>query len=57
VLTPSAAVSELIAHVTELLSDASVGHRLADTKAASEVRALDSFYQMLQTDPNRALYG
>ncbi|KAF6025761.1 PELO [Bugula neritina] len=41
----------------ELLSDASVGHRLADTKAASEVRALDSFYQMLQTDPNRALYG
>jgi len=57
VLTPSAAVHELIAHVTELLSDASVGHRLADTKAASEVRALDSFYQMLQTDPNRALYG
>lgn len=42
---------------TELLSDGSVSSRLQDTKAASEVRALDSFYQMLSHDPNRAVYG
>ena len=44
-------------HITELLSDGAVSSRLQDTKAASEVRALDSFYQMLQQDANRAVYG
>ncbi|XP_067932088.1 protein pelota homolog [Watersipora subatra] len=41
----------------ELLSDPAVGARLSDTKATYEVRALDSFYQMLQMDANRAVYG
>lgn len=31
--------------------------RLTDTKAAAEIRALDTFYQMLNTDPDRAHYG
>ena len=31
--------------------------KLADTKAANEVKALDSFYVMLQNEPNRAFYG
>lgn len=31
--------------------------KLADTKAANEVKALDSFYIMLQNEPNRAFYG
>lgn len=41
----------------EVLSDSAVGVKLADTKAAGEVRALDSFYHMLQNEPNRAFYG
>ncbi|XP_046366313.1 protein pelota-like [Haliotis rufescens] len=41
----------------EVLSDPTVTSKLADTKAAGEVRALEDFYQMLQTDPNRAYYG
>lgn len=31
--------------------------RLADTKAAGEVKALDDFYKMLQNEPDRAFYG
>lgn len=31
--------------------------KLADTKASGEVKALDDFYQMLQSDPDRAFYG
>lgn len=30
---------------------------MADTKASSEVRALESFYTMLQTEPAKAFYG
>ncbi|ESP05086.1 hypothetical protein LOTGIDRAFT_208023 [Lottia gigantea] len=41
----------------EVLADPTVTARLADTKAAGEVRALDDFYQMLQNDPDRAFYG
>ena len=41
----------------EVLSDPNVSVKLADTKAASEVKALDSFYSMLQNEPNRAFYG
>lgn len=37
--------------------DEAVLAQLADTKAASEVRALDSFYKMLAKDEHRALYG
>lgn len=31
--------------------------KLADTKAAGEVKALETFYQMLQTEPEKAFYG
>jgi len=41
----------------EVLQDPSVMVKLADTKAQSEVKTLEDFYQMLQTDPNRAFYG
>ncbi|XP_064620588.1 protein pelota-like [Lineus longissimus] len=41
----------------EVLCDPAVQSKLADTKAASEVRALDDFYQMLQNDPHRAFYS
>lgn len=41
----------------EVLRDESVIKKLHDTKAIGEVKALDDFYQMLNTDPNRAFYG
>lgn len=41
----------------EVLQDPSVTARLSDTKAASEVKALQDFYAMMQTDPQRAFYG
>lgn len=41
----------------EVLDDPAVSSKLADTKAASEVKALDDFYMMLQNDPSRAFYG
>jgi protein pelota len=31
--------------------------RVSDTKAAGEVKILETFYTMLQTDPSRAFYG
>ncbi|KAJ1933272.1 Translation factor pelota, partial [Linderina pennispora] len=43
--------------VEEIMKDAQIKARLADTKAAQEVKALDSFYQMLNNDPDRAFYG
>ncbi len=43
--------------LSEVLQDSAVSARLADTKAQSEVRALEDFYSMLQNDPNRAFYG
>eukprot|EP00741_Cyanophora_paradoxa_P014819 tig00020825_g14295.t1 len=41
----------------EVLSDPAVSSRLSDTKAAGEVRALNSFHEMLSEDPDRAFYG
>ncbi|XP_078509009.1 protein pelota homolog [Lissotriton helveticus] len=41
----------------EVLSDPAVTSRLADTKAAGEVKALEDFYKMLQHEPDRAFYG
>nr|UST29492.1 pelota [Haliclona caerulea] len=41
----------------EILSDPSIASRLADTKASSEVKALDTFYTTLQNEPDRAYYG
>ncbi|XP_069507774.1 protein pelota homolog [Ambystoma mexicanum] len=41
----------------EVLSNPAVTSRLADTKAAGEVKALEDFYKMLQHEPDRAFYG
>ncbi|XP_064391846.1 protein pelota homolog [Halichondria panicea] len=41
----------------EVLADPAVAVRLADTKALAEVKTLDAFYSMLQSEPNRAYYG
>lgn len=41
----------------EVLQDPALTSRLSDTKAASEVKALQDFYAMMQVDPQRAFYG
>mmetsp|Transcript_26820 Transcript_26820/g.88008 ORF Transcript_26820/g.88008 Transcript_26820/m.88008 type:complete len:381 (+) Transcript_26820:370-1512(+) len=41
----------------EVLADAGVMTRIKDTKALAEVRALDAFYAMLSSEPERAFYG
>lgn len=41
----------------EVLQDPAVIARLADTKAASEVKAIEQFYQILQQEPSKAFYG
>jgi len=41
----------------EVLSDNSIISQLSNTKAASEVKILNDFYDMLKKDPNRAFYG
>ncbi|KAI8079940.1 pelota [Halteromyces radiatus] len=43
--------------LNEVMQDPAILARLADTKAAREVQALDAFYQMLNTDADRAFYG
>ncbi|ORY94651.1 hypothetical protein BCR43DRAFT_557894 [Syncephalastrum racemosum] len=43
--------------LNEVMQDQSIQTKLADTKATREVQALDQFYTMLNTDPNRAFYG
>ncbi|KAK9763246.1 Translation factor pelota [Basidiobolus ranarum] len=41
----------------EVMQDPSIQTKLADTKAAQEIKALDRFYVMLNQDPDRAYYG
>jgi stalled ribosome rescue protein Dom34 len=41
----------------EVISDPTVAEKLADTKAANEIRVLNSFYEMLKSQPDRAFYG
>lgn len=41
----------------EVLQDPAVIAKMSDTKAAGEVRALESFYTMLQMEPAKAFYG
>jgi len=41
----------------EVLSNESIASQLADTKAASEVRIINSFYDMLKKESDRAIYG
>lgn len=43
--------------VQEIFAQKDVAHRIADTKAAQEMAALDDFYGMLTRDPERAFYG
>ncbi|CAO3599233.1 unnamed protein product [Absidia cylindrospora] len=43
--------------LNEIMQEPSIQAKLADTKAAREVQALDAFYQMLNTDAYRAFYG
>lgn len=43
--------------VVEVLVDPAVTSKMADTKALGEVKALESFYTMLQTEPAKAFYG
>ncbi len=40
-----------------MLTDPAVQPKLADTKAACEVRALEDFFEMMKVDPDRAIYG
>lgn len=40
-----------------MLEDPTVQAKLADTKAANEVKALNQFFQVLHQEPDRALYG
>lgn len=41
----------------EVLEDPGIATKLADTRAALEVKALSDFYAMLKADPSRAFYG
>ncbi|OQR69061.1 protein pelota-like [Tropilaelaps mercedesae] len=41
----------------EVLQDQTVQSKLSDTKATGEVKALDQFYQVLQTESTKAFYG
>lgn len=41
----------------EVLQDPAVMVKISDTKAASEVKALEQFYTMLQCEPAKAFYG
>ncbi|XP_012152382.1 pelota mRNA surveillance and ribosome rescue factor [Megachile rotundata] len=41
----------------EVLAEPAVVSRISETKAAGEVKALEAFYTILQTDPARAFYG
>lgn len=41
----------------EVLADPAIANKLADTKAASEIKCIDQFYSLLMTDPNKAYYG
>nr|CAG4639228.1 EOG090X07BV [Daphnia magna] len=43
--------------ILEVLADPAVTSRMADTKAMAEVKALENFYAVLQTEPSRAFYG
>jgi len=41
----------------EVLQDPAVIAKMSDTKAAGEVKVLESFYTMLQVEPAKAFYG
>lgn len=39
------------------MQDPAVVAKMADTKAAGEVKALEKFYTTLQMEPDKAFYG
>uniref|UniRef100_U5EV94 Protein pelota homolog n=1 Tax=Corethrella appendiculata TaxID=1370023 RepID=U5EV94_9DIPT len=41
----------------EILQDPAVVVKMSDTKAAGEVKALENFYTILQSEPSKAFYG
>lgn len=41
----------------EILQDPAVMNKISDTKALSEVKALEQFYTTLQCEPDKAFYG
>lgn len=41
----------------EVMNQPTVQVKLADTKSAKEIKALEQFYAMLEKDPDRAFYG
>ena len=41
----------------EVLAQEAVQSKMADTKAASEVKALGNFFEMFNMDSGRAFYG
>ncbi|KJH48663.1 putative translation factor pelota [Dictyocaulus viviparus] len=41
----------------EVLEDPAVATRLADTKAQAEVKALNTFFELMSIEPDRAFYG
>lgn len=43
--------------LNEVLSDVGVSQRLSETKAQAEVKALNTFLELMCTDPQRAVYG
>lgn len=49
--------SAYVHSLSEVLENPTVRALIADTKAASEVKALDDFFEMLANDPARAFYG
>ena len=51
------ASSAYVHSLSEVLENPTVRALISDTKAASEVKALDDFFEMLANDPARAFYG
>jgi len=43
--------------LNEVLADPAIANKLADTKAASEIKSLDLFYSTLMSEPSKAFYG
>ena len=51
------ASSAYVHSLSEVLENPNVRGLISETKAASEVKALDEFFEMLANDPARAFYG
>lgn len=46
-----------VIYFLEVLQDPAVMSKIADTKAAGEVKILEMFYTTLQCEPSKAFYG